>query len=219
MILIIVTLLAYLIGSLSGSLLIGRVRGIDIRHQGSGNAGGTNALRTQGWRFALGVVAIDVGKGVLATWLGLQIPSSEAPASDAEYAHAALCGFAAVIGHCWPLFFGFRGGKGAATAAGALLVMAPCLVVPLLGVWTLTLIASGYAGLATLVAAGALPMLATLPVLRGAQEASVLIAFSLAVAAVIVFTHRGNLARLVGGHEPRFERARLLHRLLQRTRS
>src|SRR5687768_1118739 len=100
---------AYLLGSISGSLLLGRLRGVDIRTQGSGNAGGTNALRTQGWRFALGVVLIDVGKGALAAALaGFVVPG----ASHSGWTLAAV--FAAVAGHVWPLFHGFRGGKGAA---------------------------------------------------------------------------------------------------------
>ena len=84
---------AYLLGSLSGSLLLGRLRGVDIRRHGSGNAGGTNAFRTQGWRFALGVVIVDIGKGALAAWLALRFAPTWA------YAAAAL----AVVGHVWPL--------------------------------------------------------------------------------------------------------------------
>src|SRR4249920_691181 len=117
MLLVGAVLLSYLLGSLSGSLLIGRLHGVDIRRAGSGNAGGTNAFRTQGWRFALGVALIDVGKGVAATWLGMHVAAVAPSPVDTAYAQAALCGFAAVVGHCWPVFFGFRGGKGAATAA------------------------------------------------------------------------------------------------------
>src|SRR4249920_1314043 len=90
-------LLAYVLGSLSGSLLLGRFRGVDIRTQGRGNAGGTNALRTQGWRFALGVVLIDVGKGALAAWLTLRVLGG-----DPHWpVYAAI--IAAVIGHVWPV--------------------------------------------------------------------------------------------------------------------
>src|SRR6056297_1776636 len=108
--------LGYLLGSLSGSLLLGRMRGVDIRSMGSGNAGGTNALRSIGWTFALGVVVIDIGKGVAAVFVpSLPLLFSEAlPVSLAGA--GALCGLAAVVGHVWPLFFGFRGGKGAGTA-------------------------------------------------------------------------------------------------------
>src|SRR3982750_4175819 len=99
-------LLAYLLGSLSGSLLLGRFRGVDIRTQGSGNAGGTNALRTQGWKFALGVVVVDVGKGALAAWLALRSAPTDGTLSP--YAVALAASLAAVIGHVWPVWHGFR---------------------------------------------------------------------------------------------------------------
>ena len=215
-ILIGVIALAYLLGSLSGSLLIGRVRGIDIRRQGSGNAGGTNAFRTQGWRFALGVVVIDVGKGVAVTWLGVYVAAVAPLPFDTAYAQAALCGFAAVVGHCWPVFFGFRGGKGAATAAGAVIVLAPILVLPLIAVWALVLIATGYVGLSTIVAAGAFALLAATISSVPENAAPTLTIFALAIALLIAFTHRSNIVRLTRGEEYRFEKARLLHRLLRR---
>ncbi|WP_240125761.1 glycerol-3-phosphate 1-O-acyltransferase PlsY [Thermomonas alba] len=192
-----VLLAAYLLGSLSGSLLLGRLRGVDIRRHGSGNAGGTNALRTLGWRFALGVVAIDVGKGALAAWLGLRLAPGWA------YPAAAL----AVVGHVWPLWHGFRGGKGAATAVGALLVLWPQAVLPLLAVWGLVLLSSGYVGLSTVLAGLSLPLLA-----YWQAAASARMVFALALALFLLFTHRSNLQRLWRGTESRFERARLWHR-------
>lgn len=198
-------LLAYLLGSLSGSLLLGRVRGVDIRTQGSGNAGGTNALRTQGWRFALGVAAIDLGKGALAAWLGL--------AASGSPSLALACVFAATLGHVHPLYFGFRGGKGAATLAGGIAVLLPLALAPLFALWLLVLLASGYVGLATICAALTLPfaaLLAPLP-LRGAFAL-----FGVAAALLVLWTHRGNLARLRAGNEHRFERVRVLPRLLKR---
>lgn len=193
-------LAAYLLGSLSGSLLLGRLRSVDIRTQGSGNAGGTNALRTQGWRFALGTVAIDIGKGALAAWLARRF------AGDAGVAYLAV--LAAVAGHVWPVFHGFRGGKGAGTLVGGLLVLWPPAILPLLTVWLLCLTTTGYVGLATVLAAIALPVFALGTGAEGAR-----LAFALTVAALIAFTHRSNLARLRAGNEHRFERARVLGRL------
>lgn len=199
-------LAAYLIGSLSGSLLLGRLRGVDIRTMGSGNAGGTNAFRTQGLAFALGVVLIDIGKGALAAWLGLRF----APASSATWlAHA--CAFAAVVGHVWPVWHGFRGGKGAATAVGALIVLWPMSVPVLLAVWIVTLVLTGYVGLATVLAGLSAAVLGM--VLRVAMPLHLL---TVAIALLLVYTHRANLARLRAGTESRFEKARLLHRLLRR---
>jgi len=121
--LLIKVLLSYLLGSVSGSMVMGRVRHVDIRQSGSGNAGGTNAFRTQGLRFALGVVVIDIGKGALAAgllpWLGEVLAG---PGTQPEQT-ALACGFMAVVGHCYPVWHGFRGGKGAATAVGAVLAL------------------------------------------------------------------------------------------------
>ena len=192
-----VLLAAYLLGSLSGSLLLGRLRGVDIRRHGSGNAGGTNALRTLGWRFALGVVVIDVGKGALAAWLGLRF------AQGFAYPAAVL----AVVGHVWPLWHGFRGGKGAATVVGALLVLWPQALLPLLAVWALVLVASGYVGLSTVLAMASLPVFAWWQQAGPARSG-----FALAMALFLLFTHSGNLQRLRRGTESRFERARLLRR-------
>ena len=199
-------LCAYLLGSVSGSLLLGRLRGVDIRRHGSGNAGGTNALRTLGWRFALGVVAIDVGKGALAAWLALRFaPLGQALDVTAHGYAAAAC---AVVGHVWPLWHGFRGGKGAATAVGGLLMLWPWSIGVLLPVWMLVLVATGYVGLSTVLAALALPLLAW-----GTDAEPARLWFSMFAALFIAFTHRANLQRLRQGTESRFERARLLHRL------
>jgi acyl phosphate:glycerol-3-phosphate acyltransferase len=199
-------LLAYLLGSLSGSLLLGRVVGTDIRRRGSGNAGGTNALRTLGWRFALGVVAIDIGKGALAAAAGLWL--QDAALAWPPRALGYACVMAAVAGHTWPVFFGFRGGKGAGTLVGGAAVLWPACVPWLLGLWLLVLTASGYVGLATICAAFALLPLAWLTVPAGDPRW----AFAFAAAGFILFTHRGNLQRLRAGSEHRFERARLWKR-------
>ncbi len=132
-------LISYLVGSVNGSLLLGRLKGIDIRSVGSGNAGGTNALRALGKLFALGVMIIDIGKGFLAPWLlpALVLPSVPVdPAVSREWLMLACAG-AAVFGHCYPVWFEFRGGKGAATAIGAMLAVAPTALIPAAIVWSL----------------------------------------------------------------------------------
>lgn len=196
---------AYAIGSVSGSLMLGKLRGVDIRTQGSGNAGGTNALRTQGLRFAVGVVAIDIGKGALAAWLALRF----APLGDglSVTAHGYLAAFAAVLGHVWPLWHGFRGGKGVATVVGGLAVLWPFVIPLLLLAWGATIVVSGYVGLASVIAALCLPLLAWLSDAEPPR-----LWFCVAAALLVAFTHRGNLARLRAGTESRFARARLLHR-------
>ena len=202
---LVLILVAYLLGSLSGSLLLGRLRGIDIRTQGSGNAGGTNALRTQGWKFALGVVLVDVGKGALAAWLGLRFGPAQGmlPAQALAYASA----FAAAVGHVWPLWHGFRGGKGVGTLLGGLLVLWPAAVPWLLSAWLLVLVSSGYVGLASVIAVACVVPLAWMGEADNARRS-----FACAAALLVLFTHRGNLQRLRTGSESRFERIRLLRR-------
>jgi glycerol-3-phosphate acyltransferase PlsY len=198
-------LVSYLLGSLSGSLLLGRFRGVDIRTQGSGNAGGTNALRTQGWKFALGVVLIDVGKGALAAWLTQRVLGN-----DPRWAvYAAV--IAAVVGHVWPVFHGFRGGKGLATLLGGLLVAWPLAVAVMLVVWLLALTLTGYVGLASILCGFSLIASAVM-----GRDATTHLPFAMVAALTILYTHRSNLARLRAGCEHRFERARLFARLYAR---
>lgn len=206
--LVLALLLAYLIGSLSGSLLVGKLVGVDIRQRGSGNAGGTNAFRTLGWKFALAVVAIDIGKGALAAGLGLALHQPQAPVGAPV--QGLMAAAAAALGHTWPLFFGFRGGKGAATLVGGLAVLWPLALAPLLLLWVLVLTLTGYVGLST-VSAG-LGLLA-LAVWQGATSlADPRLGFALFAAGFLLFTHRDNLRRLARGTEHRFERARVWKR-------
>ena len=192
-------LASYLLGSVSGSLLLGRLRGVDIRTLGSGNAGGTNALRTQGWRFASGVVLVDVGKGALAAWL------ARYAGVEAHWVFAAV--LVAVAGHVWPVFHGFRGGKGAATLVGGLAVAWPLALVPVLVVWLVSLVLTGYVGLSTVLAGLTLAAFSAVPPLVPTR-----IAFAFVAAVLLAWTHRGNLQRLRAGTESRFDRARLFHR-------
>src|ERR1700729_3929626 len=148
-------LIAYLLGTLLGSLILGRVRGVDIRSMGSGNAGATNALRTQGKLFGFLVLVIDVAKGIFAvTWL----PSAVLPGIgiDAQVSREWLtmaCGFAVIVGHVYPVWFDFRGGKGAATVVGVVAGLELRLLVPLLVSWMIVLLLSGYVRLATMLSA------------------------------------------------------------------
>jgi glycerol-3-phosphate acyltransferase PlsY len=198
------TVIAYLIGALPGSLVLGFARGVDIRALGSGNAGATNALRTQGKLFALAVLLFDIGKGVLVVlWLPcvvlLGVPLDAGVARDAlTYA----CALAVIVGHVYPVWFGWRGGKGAATVAGVVAALDVRLLVPLLASWLLVLVLTGYVGLATMLAGGAL--IAAVWFLDPGNAR--LLGFSAALAAFIVFTHRSNIARMWRGNENRVRR-------------
>jgi len=199
-------LLAYLIGSVSGSLVMGRLKNVDIRTMGSGNAGGTNALRTQGFWFALAVVIIDVGKGALAVgWVpGLNLPGlADAPVPERL---VLACGLAAVLGHCYPAWHGFRGGKGAATCVGVLAVLQPWVLVPMLATWILTLGITGYVGVATVLCGYSL-----IPAVIYLDLGNEFLVFAVVLALFMTFTHRSNFRNLARGEEHRAERARFVN--------
>ena len=205
-------LLSYLIGSLMGSMIMGYLRGgVDIRTMGSGNAGSTNALRTQGWLFAVGVIVIDVGKGVFATGVvpGLNLPFSGVdPAITAEWLTIS-CATAAVAGHVWPVWHKFKGGKGAATLIGTLFVLAPEIVLPLLLIWAWMLVLFGFVGLATMTTGVAAPLYVGLTRLPHDQ---MLFYYCLAMALYMIYSHRANISRMRAGTEPKNTRLMIFHR-------
>lgn len=203
------TLLAYLFGSLMGAMLMGTLRDVDIRQLGSGNAGGTNALRTQGFAFALGVVVIDVGKALVAVGLlpDWHIPGVGIDPTVGRDWLAVACAASAVAGHVWPLYHEFRGGKGAATLVGAVAVLAPLALLPIVLAWLAVVVTSGYVGLATIVAGLALPVAVAV---IDPPAAPALITFALVMAGFILFTHRSNIARMRAGSENRVKRLWLL---------
>jgi glycerol-3-phosphate acyltransferase PlsY len=200
---------AYALGSVLGGLVIGKLRGgVDIRTLGSGNAGGTNALRTQGAWFALGVMLIDVGKGWFAAAIlpGIEIAALAATGSPSYAALLPiLCAAAVVLGHVYPIWYGFRGGKGAATLIGVVLGLQPFAAIPVMLVWAIVLLLSGYVGLATISAAAFFPVYAV-----WATDSKALIVFGVITALFVAFTHRSNIARMRAGTEHRAERAWLL---------
>jgi glycerol-3-phosphate acyltransferase PlsY len=204
--LLIKVLMAYLLGSVSGSMVIGMLRQVDIRQSGSGNAGGTNAFRTQGFWFALGVVIIDIGKGVLAAWV---LPGVELAALGSQVSvelQMLCCGFAAVVGHCYPVWYGFKGGKGAATAVGALAVIQPVVLLPMVIAWLGILTLTGWVGLATMVSA-----LSMIPAFVWLGASNEKIGFAIVLAGFIVFMHRSNIANMLNGTENRFQRIRFVN--------
>ena len=201
---------SYLIGSIVGSLLLGKLNGVDIRNQGSGNAGATNALRTQGKAFALGTALIDFGKGVFAAAVIAPIGWSAGGGLSLIETQLA-CGLAAALGHCYPLFHGFRGGKGAGTLFGMLAWLFPWVALVMLGLWLLVLTTTGYVGLGTVIAGIAFPI--ALYLMQG-WPGAILMGLAVGAALLLIFTHRSNLARLRAGTEHCFERARVLARVV-----
>ena len=196
-------LISYFIGSLMGAMIIGKLRGgVDIRTMGSGNAGGTNALRTQGKLFAVGVVVIDIGKGVIGAGV---IPELNVPfvPEDPMISRTWLticCSMAAVLGHVWPIYHGFKGGKGAGTFIGTLMILGPHLIIGVLLVWAGVLVVSGFVGLATMSATTALPIYLGL----GLQlEDQPMFIYTSVMAMLIIFWHRSNIQRMRDGTENR----------------
>ena len=204
--LIVKMLLAYLLGSVSGSLLLGKLKKVDIRRFGSGNAGATNAFRMQGAWFGLAVVIIDIAKGALAAgWIPLLVLTG-VQSTVSFYVLVLACGFSAVLGHCFPLWHGFRGGKGAATAVGTLFVIKSWLLLPVMLTWLLVLLFTGYVGLATVLASFSL-----VPVAWFMGDINLLIYVSL-IALFLLFTHRSNMRNLRKGTEHQFQTKRLFSR-------
>jgi len=202
--------IAYLLGSIIGSLVIGRIRGsTDIRTLGSGNAGATNALRTQGRVIGLGVLLIDLAKGWVATALlapaTLPVIFPAAPALAVWT--APVCGLAVILGHVYPVFFGFRGGKGVATFVGAILGISGWLFLVMLVTFLVAVILFGYVSLASML--GAIAVAFAIALGDYAPHAP-LVTFGALAALLIVFTHRSNIERIVNGSESRARRLWLL---------
>jgi glycerol-3-phosphate acyltransferase PlsY len=191
--------IAYIAGSLNGALLVGALYGgIDIRKVGSGNAGGTNALRTQGKLFAVLVLLVDIGKGVLPVLLlpGLDLPGI---GLDPDISHewlAYACGGAAIFGHCYPVWFQFMGGKGAATTLGVLAAVAPITLLPAALIWFGILFVFGYVGLATVLSAVAIPVFVFL---TDWPDQPGLFLFTSLIALFVAYTHRSNMRKLAQG--------------------
>jgi glycerol-3-phosphate acyltransferase PlsY len=206
--LILKLILSYLLGGIVGSLALGRLRGVDIRALGSGNAGATNAMRTQGKGFAALVAMIDIGKGMLAAAV---IAPTTLVGADAlsPGATALACGIAAALGHCFPAWHGFRGGKGAGTLFGAIVIVFPWIALAMLIVWLLVLVTTGYVGLSTLLAGAAFPVAI---LMTPAARDTAIIVLAIGAALLLAWMHRGNISRLARGTEYRFRRVRLFAR-------
>ena len=197
--------LSYLLGSIVGGLVVGRLRGgVDIRRLGSGNAGGTNALRTQGKGFAFWVMFIDIGKGWLATHVIAPFHATQAVGWV-----AVACGIAAIIGHVYPIWYGFRGGKGVATLVGAVLGLDVWLLIPMLLTWLIVVMLFGFVGLGSMLGTLAL---AVAGAIGNWEPRAPLVTFGVLTALLIAFTHRSNIARMRAGTEPRAMRLWLFGR-------
>jgi glycerol-3-phosphate acyltransferase PlsY len=206
----VILVLSYLVGSIPASVWIGKLAyGIDLRAHGSGNAGATNAFRVLGWKAGLLASLVDLGKGVLAAGLIATIRFDILPPGlgfwEVESVVRLMAGMAAVIGHMYPIWAGFRGGKGVNTTAGVLLALTPGVMLLTLGVFAVVLFTSRYVSLASLTATIVYPStIGVKKYLLHAEglDASVFV-FSLVLATGIFLAHRSNIQRLLAGTENR----------------
>ncbi len=196
--LLIALLLAYLLGSIPTSVWIGKAfHGIDVRDHGSGNAGATNTIRILGWKTGLPVMVIDVAKG----WTAAMLPGilHLAPDESALLTNLQIVtGLMSIIGHIFPAFAGFRGGKGVSTVFGSLLAIHPALTLVCMGVFLIVLILTGIVSVSSMAAGLSFPVL--LFTVFGTPSILLKI-FSVFVAIALLITHRNNIKRLLKGEE------------------
>lgn len=185
---ILLVILCYFIGAIPFSYIFNRIfGGGDIRKKGSGNVGATNVLRTMGIKIALAALAGDLLKGVLAAWVGLHFGGNIL---------ASVCAVAAVIGHCWPAFLGFRGGKGVATSTGIILFLMPKVFLVLLFLFLSIVIISRYVSLGSICGAALFPIILIL-----LSKPLPYLLMGLIMAAIVVYRHKENIIRLRNGTE------------------
>jgi len=208
----IIVVLSYLVGSIPNSIILTKlVRGVDIRNYGSGNAGGTNVARLLGWKAGVVVVAADILKGYIATMVLPKlmfgpIPFPNITPFEDITVIRIIAGCAAIMGHIWTAFGGFRGGKGIATAGGVLLGLATIELLVSIGIFMLVFMASRYVSLGSISGAIAFPLAMVFRhnVCRAdLQGYNTLIFFSIGIALLLLFTHRANIQRLLAGNEHR----------------
>lgn len=196
----------YLLGTVLGGAIMARLRGVDLRASGSGNVGATNALRAGGARMAVPVLVIDIGKGIVAVTLLPWLLGAYAEPRQLAY----IAGVAAALGHCYPVWTGFTGGKGVAALAGVFAVLLPAATLAILIVFLLCVLSTGYVGAASIL--GALTAVAWVLLAPLGPLPPGTAAFVMAMAALVVFKHRDNLQRLAEGTEARMDKLAVLRR-------
>jgi len=207
--------LSYLVGAFPSSVVLGRLlRGIDIRERGSRNAGGTNAWRVLGWKIGLPVMILDAAKGAIAAGLIARLPLGSLPLDLGLV--SLLCGLAAVVGHVFPVYTRFKGGKGVATAGGMLLTVASWPAVSAAMVFAATIILFGRVSLGSILGAISLPIsIFLLNHYTALDYPFALIILTSVLAVFIVITHRANIRRLLRREERAFPQLQLWRRLLR----
>src|SRR5215467_140281 len=197
---------SYLLGSIPFGYLAGRLAGIDIRQAGSGNVGATNVVRVLGKAYGYPVFALDVLKGFGAVKISILMAPGRPPEWSSPEIFGILAAMCSVLGHLYPPWLKFNGGKGVATSGGALFALAPLATLIGVAVWIIVFWLTGYVSLASVIAAIILPLVILFVSWHDQREIKPLVYSSVCVAAIVVWRHRSNLVRLVRGTEPRFTR-------------
>jgi glycerol-3-phosphate acyltransferase PlsY len=201
-----VSLVGYLFGSLPTGHLVGRFLGVDISKHGSGNIGATNVLRVLGRRWGYFVFFIDTLKGFLAVRAAFYLVQIAKIGVERIELVGILAAVTCILGHTFPIWLRFRGGKGVSTSAGALLGLMPAAIVAIFFVWLIIFQLTRYVSVASIGAAVALPMVVGILILRKSVTDAALLYFSVLIAGVVIWRHRSNLKRLLNGTERRFSR-------------
>lgn len=191
-------LVSYLLGSIPFGVILAKfLGGVDVRKAGSGNIGATNVARVAGPAAGVLTLLLDVAKGWFAVWLAARL-------MDGETGFLVAAGFFALLGHCFPLWLRFRGGKGVATAAGAFAALCPEAMIAALILFALVVWFWRYVSLGSLAAAATIPLFVYFLWAPHFAPPNMVTLGSLAISAVVIFQHRGNIGRLVRGEEPKF---------------
>jgi len=215
---ILLIILSYLIGSISGSLLLGKFNNIDIRKMGSGNAGGTNALRSVGPLFALGTIIIDILKGYIPVALFIKLIHLNGAVTIFSFniidLAPILFGISAVLGHVYPIYYNFKGGKGAGTLIGVVCAIFPECIIYILLIWIISLILTGFVGLSTMLAGLSLTLYTYFNYIDGIF--SPFGYFALGVSMFLIYTHRENITRMINGEENQFEKVMIFKKIFSK---
>lgn len=197
---------SYFVGSVPFGYLAGRLAGIDIRKVGSGNVGATNVVRVLGKRYGYPVFALDVSKGFAAVMISMLMAPGRPPEWNSPEIFGILAAISSVLGHLYPPWLKFKGGKGVATSAGALLALTPVATLIGVAIWIIVFSLTRYVSLASITAAVILPIVILVIGPHDRHNGKPLVYSSVCVAAVVIWRHRSNLSRLIRGTEPRFTR-------------
>ena len=200
-----IVIIGYLLGSINSSLIVGKFYGVDVRQHGSGNAGATNTLRTLGKKAAIFTTIGDFLKGIIACLAGSLLANLVGISGFTNSVGLMLCGACCVIGHNWPVFFGFKGGKGVLTSFAVLIMMAPFPALIAFTFFIIVVLITRYISLGSMLSAAFLVIIGFFFGDKlGVENPVVYASFTAVLAAILIFRHRGNIKRIINGTESKF---------------